>query len=87
MEPNLLTRLQTKMARCLGQEKEQNGGKFSLVFVAQGPYCKYLEGKNKSQHPNDCSSYEYGTFETIMHKFWQCPRARTTWEQASSFFL
>jgi len=50
----------------LGQEKEQNGGRFSLVFVAQGPCCKYLEGKNKSQHPNDCSSYEHGTFETIM---------------------
>jgi hypothetical protein len=43
-----LAKLQAKMARCLDQEKEQKGGKFLLVFVAEGPCCKYLEGKSKS---------------------------------------
>jgi hypothetical protein len=37
MELIPLTKLQAKIARCLGQKKEQKGGKFPLVFVAQGP--------------------------------------------------
>jgi hypothetical protein len=48
MEPSPFTRLQSKMARCLSQSKERKGGKFPLVFVAQGPCYKYLKGKNKS---------------------------------------
>jgi hypothetical protein len=36
MEPSPLTKLQAKIARCLGQKKEQKGSKFPLVFVAQG---------------------------------------------------
>jgi len=72
------------MTRCLSQEKEQKEGRFPLVFVAQGLCCKYMENKNKSQHPIDCPSCEHGTPETITHKFWQCPRAKTTQEQAFS---
>jgi hypothetical protein len=32
----------------------------------------------------DCSSYEHETIETIIHRFWQCLRTRTTQEQAFS---
>jgi hypothetical protein len=55
MELNLLTKFQARMVRCLGQEKEQKGSKFPLVFMAQGLCYKYLEGKNKSQHPSRLS--------------------------------
>jgi len=33
----------------------------------------------------DCSSCEHGTLETIMHRFWQCTKTKTTWEQTFSF--
>jgi ribosomal protein L37AE/L43A len=33
----------------------------------------------------DCPSCEHETPKTIMHRFWQCLRTRTTWEQAFSF--
>ncbi len=55
MEPSPFIKLQAKMARYLSQEKEQKGDKFHLVFVAQGPCWKYLEGKSKSQHPSRLS--------------------------------
>jgi hypothetical protein len=55
MEPSPFTKLQAKMVRYLSQEKEQKGDKFPLVFVAQGPCWKYLEGKSKSQHPSRLS--------------------------------
>jgi len=50
-----LTKLQVKMAKYLDEEKEQKWGKFLLVFVAEGPCCKYLESKSKSQHPSTLS--------------------------------
>jgi hypothetical protein len=75
---------QAKMTRCLGQKKEHEGGRFPLVFVAQGPCYKYLGGKNKSQHPSRLSLMWTWNRKTIMHRFWQCPRVKT-WEQAFSF--